>query len=546
MPDILNDRDVRTRFKRTLIPGSLVQQSNAAFWLERRRGERQLVVVSRPRGAAARFDGAPEDFGDGLQIKRCALNHINARALRRSLSWLTPRPCGDATSFGFGDRLGSATPGHIRAMRETPGATAKIIPFFAQQSIREMARTERTPDDVMTDATFGALQGGWRGPLGADADHLKTFDDIDRCVAAGFSFYTIDPSAHVDNDADAASPAALRRKTEAVDWATLETTLDDAYARYAAAARGRFNLKAAPSRTAVARAAAKYGNAIAHVAGMFRHLAGRLAEFDLEVSVDETETPTTPFEHAYIAGELMRLGVRFCSLAPRFVGRFEKGVDYLGDLGALRADLGRHAAVAQAVGGYKLSLHSGSDKFSVYPLLREAMGDAVHVKTAGTSYLEALRVCAAREPRLFRDIAGLARERYDTDKATYHISADLARVPELAALSDEQLPGLLDAFDSRQMLHVTFGSALKRFGADLKAMLRAGEDAYAEALAAHFGRHLQPLVQVPSRPPVFPTATRAVHRRRRTPRRLLTVFHHGQLQEAHTCQLGIPVSPLVY
>src|ERR671939_1951620 len=107
---------------------------------------------------------------------------------------------------------------------------------------------------------------------------------------------------------------------------------------------------------------------------MYRHLEKVMGTrpFELEMSVDETETVTTLAEHVYIASELKRLGVRWVSLAPRYVGHFEKGVDYIGDLEALRADLAGHAAIARALGPYKLSLHSGSDKFSVYPIITEA------------------------------------------------------------------------------------------------------------------------------------------------------------------------------
>ncbi len=176
------------------------------------------------------------------------------------------------------------------------------------------------------------------------------------------------------------------------------------------------------------RAAVKYGRAVAHVARLSRHLrqaAGpRLVE--LEVSVDETETPTSPAEHFWVANELNRLEVEWVSLAPRFVGRFEKGVDYIGDLGALEKDVAAHAALARHFGPYKLSLHSGSDKFSVYPIAARLAQGLVHLKTAGTSYLEALRTVAAVDPALFRAIYAFARERYDTDKASYHVSAELA------------------------------------------------------------------------------------------------------------------------
>src|SRR5437660_7919861 len=99
-----------------------------------------------------------------------------------------PAPLGLAPSFGFGDRTGLATPGHVAALRR---AGVGILPIFAQQSIREMARTGRSPQQVMEEACTGALQAGYTGPMGADADHLKTPEDVERTAAAGFVFFTI-------------------------------------------------------------------------------------------------------------------------------------------------------------------------------------------------------------------------------------------------------------------------------------------------------------------------------------------------------------------
>jgi len=236
----------------------------------------------------------------------------------------------------------------------------------------------------------------------------------------------------------------------------------------------------------------KYGRAAAHVARMYRHLASKGIPFDFEVSVDETETPTTPQEHIYIASELRRLDVRWVSMAPRYIGRFEKGIDYIGNLAALRQDLQTHAEIARALGPYKLSLHSGSDKFSVYPLMSEATQGLVHLKTAGTSYVEALRVVAQESPALFRNLLAFACQQYPQDRASYHVSAEVSRVPALSTLPDTGLAELLDEVNTRQVLHVTFGSALATFGADLKAILQARSDLYTQALEQHFYRHLKP------------------------------------------------------
>jgi len=243
---------------------------------------------------------------------------------------------------------------------------------------------------------------------------------------------------------------------------------------------------------ALLRAACKYGRAIAHTVRMYRHLAAQTRDFELEMSVDETETPTSIEEHFFIASELKRLGVQWVSLAPRYIGRFEKGVDYIGDLDEFEAELARHAAIARVLGPYKLSIHSGSDKFSIYPIIARHTRGLVHLKTAGTSYLEALRTVAQVEPALFREILTLARERYATDRATYHVSAQLINVPAPDVLSDADLPGLLEQFDARQVLHVTFGSVLDRFGDQLLTALRDHEEAYYRTLESHFQRHLSP------------------------------------------------------
>jgi hypothetical protein len=427
----------------------------------------------------------------------------NAAALRKHLPWLQPAPLGTRTSAGLGDRLGLATPGHVRAVRAVGGAAA-IAPIFPQQSIREMTRTGRTPIEVMDDATWGMFSEGWREVTGGDADHLKTTADIDACLGAGFSMFTIDPGEHVDSAADTADLSALQARAAALPWAALEDSEAALRKRYLGRSFTVEHLRIGFDEPTLLRAAAKYGRAVAHVAKMSRHLlaAAGNTPVELEVSVDETETPTSPAEHYWVACELKRLGVSWVSLAPRFVGRFEKGVDYIGDLGALEKDIAAHAALARHFGGYKLSLHSGSDKFSVYPIAARLAHGLVHLKTAGTSYLEALRTVAAVEPRFFREIYAFARERYDTDKASYHVSAELGRAPEAAAVPEPELPQLLEQFDAREILHVTFGSVLKetskdgslRFKSTLFGLLRGNPEAYAENLQRHFVKHLQPFV----------------------------------------------------
>jgi len=249
------------------------------------------------------------------------------------------------------------------------------------------------------------------------------------------------------------------------------------------------------------RAAVKYGRAVAHVSMMYQYLVQRSGNnsWEVEVSIDETETPTTHAEHIYWAKELSRLGVRWVCLAPRFVGRFEKGVDYIGDSATFAKEFAIHAAIARTFGPYKLSLHSGSDKFSIYGVCAEETRGLIHLKTAGTSYLEALRAIGELDPSLLREIYAFACKNYPADRLSYHVSAHLECAP------DSVQPGydaalLLDQFDARQILHVTFGSVLTArtasgaflFRERIMALLRRHPDVYADAVTRHFVRHLRP------------------------------------------------------
>ena len=221
--------------------------------------------------------------------------------------------------MGCGDRLGFATPGHIRALRAVSpeGGPPSMALICAQQSIRENARTGRTPQQVMDDTMWGVLREGWRFGFGADADHLKTKADVEQCAAAGYTFYTFDPGEHVENEAEGYDRATLLAKLEALPWEILETTQEDVTRRLTAKPVDLGSFSVHLSEEALYAALVKYGRAVAHIVTLYRHLQSVLGErpFELEVSVDETESVTTIEEHIYIASELKRLGVRWVSLA---------------------------------------------------------------------------------------------------------------------------------------------------------------------------------------------------------------------------------------
>jgi hypothetical protein len=407
-------------------------------------------------------------------------------------------------SFGFGDRIGLATPGHVAAMKR---AGSGIEPIFPQQSIREMARTRRTPRHVMDDAYFGARKAGWMDRIGADADHLKTPQDVNVTAAVGFTFFTIDPSDHVDAHADDYDEPTVREKfaelADEVEW----------LGKYQGQSIGlSTGTTVELDEQACLRAAVKYGRAINHALKLADHIKSVNdnldQEYEIELSVDETEQPTTLAEHYIIADQCVSRGMKLVSLAPRYIGDFEKGVDYKGDIEELEKSLRDHAAIAELLGPYKLSLHSGSDKLSMYPALARATKGKFHVKTAGTSYLEALRVVALRDESLFRRIIEFARGRYETDKATYHVSATLHSAPPAGDVFDatelERLylerwadvpVGKGFTAPGRQILHCTFGSTLldPDLGPAVRGVLEQHVDTYTEVLADHFARHLEAL-----------------------------------------------------
>lgn len=472
-------------------PESEVSHGGARYRLERRAdGTKQLVAEAPDETALATlagFAGQREPLDGGGTRLVAPTNGENAAALRTALPWLTPTRFGLHTSMGFGDRLGLSTPGHVRALR-TVGAP--IRPVFAQQSIREMGRTRRTPRDVLADATWGAFQAGWTDPVGGDADHLEEIADVDATVAAGFVFYTLDPKANVDPEAEHAEPALVRQKVEALDWAGLESDLAGFRDRYVGQRLDLEHGSVELDEESVLRALAKYGPSMAHAMAMYRRLMEKGIDCEVEFAVDETDYPTKPAEHVVVVRELQRLGMDFVSFAPRFVGRFEKGVEHIGDLDELQRDFEVHAQIARALGPYKLSLHSGSDKYSTYPLIAEATQGMVHLKTAGTSWAEALRVIAANDPDLMRQVLTLALDSFEANRQSYHLSCDPSTIP--TDPTDEQVARLLDVTDSRQVLHVGYGAILAEFGPRLYAVWDAHEEEHYQVIADHFVRHLAP------------------------------------------------------
>ncbi|MCW8848976.1 MAG: tagaturonate epimerase family protein, partial [Melioribacteraceae bacterium] len=445
----------------SIYPKSVNTFNNLTFFIGKVNYEKYLFVVSTSGDVKTldEFEGKILDISDdSISLKQCPQIHSNAVIIKRIFAYLNPILLGLNNSFGFGDRIGLANPAHLRSLKES-----EFKPILAQQSIRELTRTNRTPDEVMDAAVWAVFQEGYKKGFGSDADHLKTTDDIDLMMKAGFTMLTFDPSEFVINEADSLEISELEKKKETLNWNKLDDSFVNLNERYK---NVEFDLKEGlvikANYEEILRATVKYGNAVAHIKSLNDHLISNYQNqpYEVEISVDETESVTTPFEHFFMASELNRLGVKIVSLAPRFIGDFEKGIDYKGDIELFKKEYLKHVKISEYFGSYKISLHSGSDKFGVYKAIGQLKRGYTHVKTAGTSYLEALKVVAYAEPKEFRKILDFARIEYEKEKESYHVSAELKNVHSSEKYTDEQLLELFNQNDARQVLHVTFGRVL--------------------------------------------------------------------------------------
>ncbi|HNV34675.1 MAG TPA: tagaturonate epimerase family protein [Bacillota bacterium] len=406
-------------------------------------------------------------------MARCPMNVANAYWFMARYKNLGPKSMKDSkVSVGLGDRLGLVTAGHVSSIRK-----ASVFPVFAQQSIRELNLTGRTFKDVLADAFWGAFRAGWRKGFGADGDHLKTAEEVRYALDSGFSMITLDCSNHIGLEREGganAKPPSVR--------AQVSYRLADGTA-------------VSFSEDEIERCTATYQRAIEFTSSIYHDLlVGCGRKVDFELSIDETGTPTDPKAHYFVAKQLADTGVPLTSLAPRFIGEFQKGIDYIGDIAKFREDFVLHQAIADTF-GYKLSVHSGSDKFSIYPSVAELSKGHFHLKTAGTNWLEALRVVFAANPELFGQMYSYAKEHLDEAKAYYKVDVEKESVP------DSVDAALFERPDVRQVMHITYGLLLNAktetgeplFRTRLYRCLRENEDLLRSTVERHIDNHLKAL-----------------------------------------------------
>ena len=353
-----------------------------------------------------------------------------------------------------------------------------------------------------------AVAAGWTGDFGADADHLKTPADVDRTFAVGFCFFTIDPSDAVDAKADNYPADVLKGRfaevRDEIDW------FDKYLGKSVKLATGT---TVELDEEAVMRAAVKYGRALnrgIELADYIRKVneaGGR--DYEIELSVDETDQPTTLAEHYIIADQCLGRGMKLVSLAPRFVGTLEKGVDYIGDVAAFEKSLARSPGDRGAVGTVQAEPAFRIGQALDLSVARAGDGRPVPREDGGHSYLgSAPRGGPARSARCSARSASFRaggttstrRRIMSTRRSTWSPRRPTVtrRPPARAALS-RVLGGraggrwLHGAGPADSALH--FGSVLTdpTLGRAVRDCLDAHPDTYKEILAVHFEKHLRAL-----------------------------------------------------
>jgi hypothetical protein len=406
-------------------------------------------------------------------------------------------------TFGIGDRFAHQAAAQLRAFEMIAKDGVEVTPVW-NKSNREHTFIGSEPASVLAAAQEAVREAGWKGGWHVDADHIR-LETVDRFLPHS-DFFTIDVADSIGKPAPAADiQAFVGRHPELLGEVRIAGIAQPVQI----------------TREDVERTASIFLRAARDAGAIYRHILAQKGErgFVPEVSMDETDAPQTPPELLVILAALADEGVPVQTIAPKFTGRFNKGVDYVGNLAQFekefRDDL---AVIAHAVARYplpqnlKLSVHSGSDKFSLYPIIRRALretGAGLHIKTAGTTWLEELIGLAEAGGE------GLALSKQIYAEALSHleelcgpyatvIQIDAAKLPGAEVVngwSGEQFANALRHIPShpafnphlRQLLHVSFKLAAKQ-GSRYLDLLKAHREIVGRNVTENlYDRHLKPL-----------------------------------------------------
>jgi hypothetical protein len=405
--------------------------------------------------------------------------------------------------MGVGDRFGQEGVAQLRAFQAARDCGVTITPVW-NKSNREHTLIGTRPEDVRAAADAAVAACAWTRDYFVDADHIG-LGSVDKFLGAS-DFFTIDVADAIGKraagDAIAAYASAMQRF-----WGLLRIPGIDE--------------PVAVTPAVLEEVADKYLFAVEEAGRVYRHIAAQKGEgtFVTEVSFDEASTPQTPAELFFILAAVAREGIPVATVAPKFTGEFLKGIDYVGDRGRFAReftdDLAVLAFAQRTFGlpeGLKLSIHSGSDKFSLYPIMHRAMrqaGAGLHLKTAGTTWLEEVIGLAAAGGEGLAFVKALYREacgRYDELCKPYLtvIAIDRQALPAPDVVDGWSAEDMVEtlAHDAscprysihfRQMVHISFRLAAEKLP-QYQALL-AAERATIEAHVSRnlLQRHIEPL-----------------------------------------------------
>lgn len=406
-------------------------------------------------------------------------------------------------TIGMGDRFGRQGKAQLQAALKAREQGADIAPVW-NKSHREHTTIHTEPMSLRAEADEAVKALGWDGPYYVDADHIG-FANVDLFMEAS-NFFTLDVAESIGKAPDGAALSAFVEK----------------YQRFA----GELSIPGIPepltiTQDLIASIGGKYLSAVKEAGRIYRHIeeAKGKDNFVTEVSMDETSEPQTPVEMLFILAAIADEGIPAQTIAPRFSGRFNKGVDYVGDVAQFTREFEDDLAVIQfAVKEFglpadlKLSVHSGSDKFAIYQPIREAIkryDTGIHLKTAGTTWLEeliGLAEAGGEGLEIAREVYEKAYGRFEELCTPYAevIDIDREQLPspeEVNGWSSEQYTSALrhdqscPAFNLhfRQLLHVGYKVAAEMGDRYLGALERYEEIVGRNVGGNIFERHLKPL-----------------------------------------------------
>jgi len=404
-------------------------------------------------------------------------------------------------TLGIGDRFGRQGVAQLRALAKAHSQGAAVAPVW-NKSNREHALIGTEPSSLRDEADAAVKELRWEHPYFVDADHIN-LKTVDRFLEAS-DFFTIDVAESIGKAPDSADVERFVAKHEGDPLAY--PGLSGPILR---------------SEESVRTAAGKFLTAMREAGEVYRHIADRKppGSFVVEVSTDEAATPQTPAELYLILAMLADEGVPVATIAPKFTGQFNKGVDYEGNIADFTREFEDDLIVLKHAGpdlglpdGLKLSVHSGSDKFSIYPVINRLVkrhGAGLHLKTAGTTWLEEIAAIAGsgEEGRvLTAGIYADALSRYDEVTAPYAtvLHIDRSRLPSAAEVASWDASRLSRTiihdqscrdFDPnvRQLFHVSFKLAAEA-GPRFTDLLQQHAEAVGAAVTGNlWERHLKPL-----------------------------------------------------